>query len=174
MFRINLRSLQPRAFLIYLVVVAAAFALAHSRVSSASSEAPPAVPENVETVVSVKPFFSLATNRTFGTAENPRMWVDYRGIDKLDFRVYRVNDPQRFFSQLSNPHQMGEDEQEEVATTIQRKPSFLERLRAIKSWAYAGFRNYLRAQLNSETRRSFNHKFRSDESARRTPLNVAD
>src|SRR5687767_12286170 len=173
--RFNLKSLQPRAVLIYLFVIAAAFALAHSRVSSASSEAAkPAVPENVETVVSFKPFFSLATNRTFGTKENPRMWVDFRGIDKLDFRVYRVNDPQRFFSQLSNPHQMGEYEQEEVTTKLQRKPSFLERLRAIKSWAYSGFREYLRWQLNSQTRRSFNQKFRADDASRRTPLNVAD
>ena len=174
MSRFNLKSLQPRAVLIYLFVIAAAFALAHSRVSSASSEAAkPAVPENVETVVSFKPFFSLATNRTFGTKENPRMWVDYRGIDKLDFRVYRVNDPQRFFSKLSNPHQMGEYEQEEVTTTLQRKPSFLERLRAVKSWAYSGFRDYFRTQLNPKTRRSFNEKFRNEE-ARRTPLNVAD
>src|SRR5687768_6066869 len=172
--RFNLKSLQPRAVLIYLFVIAAAFALAHSRVSSASSEAAkPAVPENVETVVSFKPFFSLATNRTFGTKENPRVWVDYRGIDKLDFRVYRVNDPQRFFSKLSNPHQMGEYEQEEVTTTLQRKPSFLERLRAVKSWAYSGFRDYFRTQLNPKTRRSFNQKFRNEE-ARRTPLNVAD
>lgn len=173
-FRFNFKSLQPRAFLIYLVVIAAAFALAHSRVSSAKSEAAPNVPENMETVVGVKPFFSLATNRTFGTTENPRLWIDYRGIDKLDFRVYRINDPQRFFSQLSNPHQMGEYEEEEITTKLQRKPSFLERLRAIKSWAYSGFRNYLRAQLNSQTRRSFNQKFRADEASRRTPLNVAD
>src|SRR5688572_33396942 len=119
--RFNLKSLQPRAVLIYLFVIAAAFALAHSRVSSASSEAAkPAVPENVETVVSFKPVFSLATNRTFGTKENPRMWVDYRGIDKLELQVYGVDDPQRFFSQLSNPHQMAAHEHEEVTRARQR------------------------------------------------------
>ncbi|HKR13424.1 MAG TPA: MG2 domain-containing protein [Pyrinomonadaceae bacterium] len=168
----KLKSLQPSSFLIYLVVIAAAFALAHSRVSSAANETPVNSPP-VETVVTTKPFFSLSTNRTFGTAENPRMWVDYRGIDKLDFRVYRVNDPQRFFTQLSNPHQMGEYEQEQLTTTIQQKPSLLERLRAIKTWAYSGLRNYLRTQLNTETRRTFNHTFRPNE-GRRTPLNVAD
>ena len=174
--RFNLKSLQPRAFLIYLIVVAAAFALAHSRVvsSAPAPETKPVVPEKAETVVSTKPFFSLATNRTFGTTENPRMWVDYRGVDKLDFRVYRVNDPQRFFSGLSNPHQMGEDEQVELTAKLEHKPSLLERLRSIKSWAYSGFRNYLRAQLNSQTRRSFNQKFRADDASRRTPLNIAD
>jgi alpha-2-macroglobulin len=172
--RFKLKSLQPSSLLIYLVVIAAAFALAHSRVSSASNETPVYTPPPVETTTAIKPFFSLSSNRTYGTAENPRMWVNYRGVDKLDFRVYRINDPQRFFTQLSNPHQMGEYEQEELTTRIERKPSFLERLRAVKSWAYSGFRNYLRSQLNSETRRVFNHTFRSNETARRTPLNVAD
>ena len=74
------------------------------------------------------------------------MWVDYRGVDKLDFRVYRVNDPQRFFSQLSNPHQMGEFEQQEVTTNLQRTPSFLERLRGVKTWTYSGFRKYIRTR----------------------------
>lgn len=174
MFRFKLKSLQPSSFLIYLVVIAAAFALAHSRVSSASNETPVYAPPPVARTAEVKPFFSLSSNRTYGTAENPRMWVNYRGIDKLDFRVYRVNDPQRFFTQLSNPHQMGEHEQEEITTKIERKPSFLERLRAVKSWAYSGLRDYLRTQLNTETRRTFNHKFRSSETERRTPLNVAD
>ncbi len=173
MFRFKLKSLQPSSYLIYLVIIAAAFALAHSRVSSAASEPPAYIPP-VETTVATKPFFSLSSNRTYGTAENPRMWVDYRGIDKLDFRVYRINDPQRFFTQLSNPHQMGEDEQEEITTNLERKPSFLERLRAIKAWAYSGFRDYLRSQVNTETRRVLNHKFRPADSARRTPLNVAD
>ena len=175
MSRLNLSSLQPRAFLIYLLVIAAAFALAHSRVSSASPEPQPATPPppQTTTATSFKPFFSLGTNRTYGAAENPRMWVNYRGIDKLDFRVYRVNDPQKFFTQLSNPHQVGEDEPEEVTSTQQHKPSVLERLRAFKTWAYSGLRTYFRAQLNTETRRSFNHKFRSTED-RRTPLNIAD
>lgn len=179
MFRLKLQSLSARPFLIYLIVLSAAFALAHSRVNSAASEtkAPKApVPPPAETVTTTeaKPFFSISTDRTFGTAENARMWINYRGIDKLDFRVYRVHDPQRFFSQLKNPHQMGEYEKEELTTKLQRKPSFLERMRAFKSWAYSGLRAYWRGQLQANTRRSFNQKFRSDESDRRTPLNVAD
>lgn len=172
-FRFKLKSLQPSSILIYLVVISAAFALAHSRVSSASNETAAYSPPAVTTTVETKPYFSLSTSRTYGTAENPRMWVNYRGLDKLDFRVYRVNDPQRFFTQLTNPHQMGEQEQEELTTRIERKPSLLERLRAVKSWAYSGLRSYLRAQLNTETRRTLNHTFRP-ETARRTPLNVAD
>src|SRR4029078_9865969 len=102
---------------------------------------------NDTTPVPTAQFFSLSTTRTFGTSENPRLWLDHRNIDSLDFRVYRVNDPQRFFTQLSDPHQLGEDEREQVATNISTRRSLLERIRAVKVWAYSGIRNYFREQL---------------------------
>ena len=37
-----------------------------------------------------KPFFSLHTNRTYATTDRARVWVNYRGLDALDFRVYKV------------------------------------------------------------------------------------
>ena len=94
------------------------------------SEAASTFAPTAETTVEIKPFFSLSTNRTFGTSENPRLWLDHRGLESLDFRVYRVNDPQQFFAQLNNPHQMGEDEQEQIANNLSSNPSLLERVRA--------------------------------------------
>ncbi len=123
---------------------------------------------------SAKPFFSLSTNRTYGSGERARFWIDYHGIDKLDFRVYRVKDPLKFFTQLDNPHQMGDREEEEFAGSVRRSPSPLERLRAVKRWAAAGVRSYMRTQLKHASRRSFNQKFRAKEVAGRMPLNVAD
>ena len=161
--------------LIYLVIIAAAFFVADQRIRSAAVlEAQQFYVPADETPVETKPFFSLSTNRTYATSENARLWLDHRGIENLDFRVYRVNDPQKFFSQLSNPHQMGEDEQEEVAPNVSRKPSLLERVRAVKAWAYAGIRNYFRDQLKQDTRVTFNHRFRANAIAERVPLNVAD
>src|SRR5215213_8316730 len=55
-----------------------------------------------------KPAFTLSTNRTYGTSAKPRVWINYENVKHLDFRVYRVNDPARFFKQLDNPHEMGE------------------------------------------------------------------
>ena len=124
--------------------------------------------------VETKPFFSLSTNRTFGTSENPRLWLDHRSIDSLDFRVYRINDPRQFFTQLSNPHQMGEDESEQVTTNLSAKRSLLERIRGVKVWAYSGIRNYFRENLKQNTRRTINQKFRATETSKRVPLNVAD
>ncbi len=168
----SIRRSSVSAVLVYALVIAAAFYAANSRVQSAPAEAPP-VDVPTETV-DTKPFFSLSTNRTFGTGENARLWLDHRGIESLDFRVYRINDPQRFFAQLSDPHQMGENESEQIATNLSQKPSLLERVRAVKLWAYSGIRNYFREQLKQNTRTTFNHKFRASETAKRVPLNVAD
>jgi uncharacterized protein YfaS (alpha-2-macroglobulin family) len=162
--------------LIYAAIIAAAFFVADSRLQreQAAPETTQATVNTDTTSVSTAPFFSLSTNRTFGTSENPRLWLDHRNIDSLDFRVYRVNDPQRFFTQLSDPHQLGEDEREQVATNISAKRSLLERIRAVKVWAYSGIRNYFREQLKQNTRKTFNQKFRATEPSQRVPLNVAD
>src|SRR3712207_9591515 len=74
-----------------------------------------------------KPFFSLHTNRTYATTDRARVWVNYRGVGALDFRVYKVKDPVKFFRQLDNPHQVGEDEEAEVGKTVEKQPTFLEK-----------------------------------------------
>src|ERR671929_313538 len=43
-----------------------------------------------------KPFFSLLTNRTYGTNEHPRVFVSYHDLEALDFFVYRIDDPAKF------------------------------------------------------------------------------
>ena len=174
MLPIPFQPTRVSAFLVYLLVIVVAFSLADHRLRNAAEAAPFLAPV-ATTLDTTQPYFSLSSNRTFGTTENPRLWLDYRGITSVDFRVYRVNDPARFFAQLSDPHQIGEEEEEQFAGTLTRKPSLLERVRALKSWAYSGIRNYFREQLKNDTRRSFNQKFRApDTTVKRTPLNVAD
>ena len=162
--------------LVYVVIISATFFVAKSR--SQPEQAPTDATQfsaNTDTTqVQTGPFFSLSTVRTFGTSENPRLWLNHRNIDSLDFRVYRVNDPQRFFTQLSNPHQLGEDEREQVATKLSARHSLLERIREVKFWAYSGVKKYFREQLKQDTRRNLNQKFRAPEPSKRVPLNVAD
>ncbi|HEV2799085.1 MAG TPA: MG2 domain-containing protein [Pyrinomonadaceae bacterium] len=130
--------------------------------------------------VPAKPFFSLSSNRTYGTQERPRLWLSYRDIDAIDFRVYRVNDPAKFFRGLEDPHRFGEDEEGDFQSYFRkRKPTFLERVRAFKSYFYTQFRDYFRAQLKHGTRKNFNQTFRAPDELKeaevqRTPLNVAD
>ena len=124
-----------------------------------------------------KPFFSVLTNRTYATTDRARIWVNYRNVDALDFRVYKVKDPVKFFKSLRNPHQVGEDEQGEIAKGVERKPTFLERLREFKLGLYKPVRDYVRGQLQNQSRSNFNRRFREDgedDSSARTPLNVAD
>jgi uncharacterized protein YfaS (alpha-2-macroglobulin family) len=124
-----------------------------------------------------KPFFSLHTNRTYATTDRARVWVNYRGVEALDFRVYKVKDPIKFFRQLDNPHQVGEDEEAEVGGggKAEKPPTFLERLRAFKSWGYGIIKTYIRQQLQNQSRKGFNQKFRpeEDDTSNRTPLDVA-
>jgi len=175
-FELNSRSYRIlTGGIIYLTVIAGVLTIATFRsraVVATGIEADRFV--GSETYGSTKPFFSLSTNRTYGTSERARLWIDYQGVDKLDFRVYRVKDPLKFFTQLENPHQMGEREEEEFADSVRRSPSVLERLRSVKRWVATGVKSYVRTQLQHASRRSFNQKFRAGEVARRMPLNVAD
>src|SRR5215218_8379368 len=122
-----------------------------------------------------KPFFSLHTNRTYATTDRARVWVNYRGVEALDFRVYKVKDPVKFFRGLDNPHQVGEDEEAEVGKSVEKQPTFLEKLRALKSWGYGYVKTYVRQQLQNQSRKGFNQRFRTeeDDTSNRTPLNVA-
>jgi uncharacterized protein YfaS (alpha-2-macroglobulin family) len=146
----------------------------------AAQTAPESLPETGRTPTPpdehAKPFFSLHTSRTYATTDRARVWVNYRGVDSLDFRVYKVKDPVKFFRGLDNPHQVGEDEEEKVGETVKHKPTFLERLRQFKSWGYGLVKTYVRAQLQNQSRKGFNQKFRpeEDDTSYRTPLSVAD
>ncbi|HKZ02638.1 MAG TPA: MG2 domain-containing protein, partial [Pyrinomonadaceae bacterium] len=163
------------AFLIYMVAIAGALTIATLR--SRATPKPETQPElpapEIERSPAAKPYFSLSTHRTYGTSDNPRLWVDYQGVDNLDFRVYQVKDPRKFFTQLKNPHEMGEHV-EEVTGSLPRRKSFLERVRSFKRWAYSGIRTFVRIQLRHDSRQAFNQKFRKQAELVRTPLNVAD
>ena len=165
------------ASLVYLVVIAGALAIATMRSRAKAPGAEETTyeePEPRRESTSNKPFFSLSTHRTYGTSDNPRLWVDYQGVDHLDFRVYQVKDPRKFFTQLKDPHQMGEDEEEEVTSSLPRRKSFLEKVRSFKRRAFSEVKEFVRAQLKRDSRQAFNQKFRKESETVRTPLNVAD
>ncbi|HJQ30528.1 MAG TPA: MG2 domain-containing protein [Pyrinomonadaceae bacterium] len=177
----------PRRFLTSFAVYVAVLALVigfvalrvKARYSYAAAVAPETLNEEGRTPQPpdphAKPFFSLHTNRTYATSDRARVWVNYRGLDSLDFRVYKVKDPVKFFRQLDNPHQVGEDEAAEVGKAVEKKPDFLERLRQWKSWGFGLVKKYVREQLQNQSRKGFNQKFRpeEDDTSNRTPLNVA-
>jgi uncharacterized protein YfaS (alpha-2-macroglobulin family) len=125
-----------------------------------------------------KPFFSLHTSRTYATSDRARVFVNYRGVESLDFRVYKVKDPVKFFRGLEDPHRVGEEEESDVGELTKRKPTFLEKLRQLKSVGYRTIKRYVRSQLQNQSRKGFNQTFRredeEDDKSNRTPLNVSE
>ena len=54
-----------------------------------------------------QPYFSLRSERTFGSGGAPSVTLTSSNVDSLDFRVYRINDPVQFFQQLEDSHEFG-------------------------------------------------------------------
>ncbi len=50
-------------------------------------------------------YFSLSTEGPVRPGESAPVRVQAQGIKTLDFRLYKVNDPSKFFHQLADPHQ---------------------------------------------------------------------
>jgi alpha-2-macroglobulin len=158
---------------IYLALVASVFGFNVIR-SRAARQAQPQPEQPEPTVTSSKPYFSLTTNRSYSPNESSRVWASYQNIDHLDFRVYRVKDPARFFKQLEDPHQMGEKEKAEISQGYGARVSLLERTHRLKVSLFTTVRDYVRTHLLKEHRETFNQKFRKENEPERTPLNVAD
>src|SRR4029453_9288313 len=140
--------------------------------SRAAKPQPPANEPPALTTSSTKPYFSLTTNRTYSPNETTRVWASYQNVDYLDFRIYRVKDPVKFFKQLDNPHQMGEQKKEQIDQGYGHV-SILERTHRLKPSLFSAIKDYVRTHLLKQHREIFNEKFRKEKEPTRTPLNVA-
>ncbi|HSQ20997.1 MAG TPA: MG2 domain-containing protein, partial [Blastocatellia bacterium] len=156
---------------VYLLIIAGALSISTMRLRAQSGNLETAAPGAASTTTS-RPYFSLSTNRTYGTVDRARVWINYAGIDQMDFRVYRVDDPVKFFKQLRDPHQMGEGEKTLIISKLKQGPSTLEKIRSFKVSVFKSIRDYFRDQLRRGTRESLNQKLNREGD--RQPLNVAD
>ena len=89
-----------------------------------------------------EPYFALSSFRTFNSGGKPMVSLSAFNVDSLEFRVYRINDPVKFFQQLDDPHQFGGR-----APKPPRERSTLENIRAWKRSLRASIRRSLRAQF---------------------------
>ena len=168
----RLAGISSRLSIWVLIVIAAlSFTAVRMRAGNDKTRTAPIVTPPAE--AGEPPVFSLSSSRTYASTDKARVWLNYRGMDQIDFRVYRINDPVKFFKQLDNPHEMGDREKAEAS--LYRKPTALETLREIKNHLYDSLRDYVRAQIRFFTRRVFNETVRKAHSeGDRRPLNVAD
>ena len=48
----------------------------------------------------VQPGFSLSSRQIYTSKDSPSIDLDFQGVDHLDFRVYKVQDPRALFAKL--------------------------------------------------------------------------
>jgi len=90
----------------------------------------------------VEPYFALSSGHTFGPSGKASVEISAWNVNALEFRVYRLEDPVKFFQQIEDPHQFGGR-----ATPPARKPTPLERIHEWKRSLRANIRRSLRAQF---------------------------
>ena len=93
-----------------------------------------------------QPFFSLTSSRTFAPGEKATIQITAADIDSLDFRVYKVRDPLKFFSRLEDLHQFGGR-----AERPQREPTLIERFHRVKARWHAQMFGLVREQFTGES-----------------------
>src|SRR5437879_2509907 len=129
---------------IYLALALSGFGFNIIRAKTSKPAEAAATQPEAPTVSSTKPYFSLTTNKTYSPNESARLWASYQNIDYLDFRVYRIKDPNKFFKQLQDPHQMGEEEKAQLAQGYGARVSLLERTHSLKTSLFGWVKDYVR------------------------------
>ena len=89
-----------------------------------------------------EPYFSLTSSRTFASNGRPSISMGAWNVSQLEFRVYRVSDPVKFFEQLEDSHQFGG--RVPIPT---HEPTLLERIHGWKRGVRASIRRTLRGQF---------------------------
>jgi uncharacterized protein YfaS (alpha-2-macroglobulin family) len=89
------------------------------------------------------PAFTLSSSEVFTTRESAFFHLTFRHVTQLDFRVYRVRDPLKFFAGLRDPHQLGSEER-----PVAQERSWIERLADWKDAQRRTIRNFARGQVS--------------------------
>jgi uncharacterized protein YfaS (alpha-2-macroglobulin family) len=98
-------------------------------------------------------YFSLTSANTFAPGERATVQMSAFGVDDLDFRVYHVQDPVKFFSLLEDPHQFGGR-----APEPPREQTLLERFHSWKRAWHSRIRNTFRYQYNQQSRAAIHER----------------
>jgi alpha-2-macroglobulin len=97
--------------------------------------------------------FSLSTTRTFAPGESVKIQLFARNEPELEFRIYRVNDAQKFFAGLKDLHSFGMQSYAPAERIDQR--TWIERLHDFKAHLWWLVRHFFRGQFTDEARDSF-------------------
>jgi uncharacterized protein YfaS (alpha-2-macroglobulin family) len=120
-----------------------------------------------EETPSTEPSFSVSSRQTYAPSQQPKVWIRFRQVDHLDFRVYRVKDPVQFFAKLKDAHSFGSEKAE-----LAREKTWLERFHEWKRDLRLSVRDFFRGQLRFETRWQFHSARVQERKLQRIPLDV--
>jgi alpha-2-macroglobulin len=91
------------------------------------------------------PYFSLASAQTYVTGEKLHVEISAIDLKDLDFRVYKIDDPVKFFRQIPDPHQFGGQ-----APAPEREPTLIERFHHLKVQWHTRMRFVVRDQFTAD------------------------
>jgi hypothetical protein len=97
--------------------------------------------------------FSLSTSRTFAPGESIKVQLYAHNVPALEFRVYQVRDPEKFFAGLKDLHSFGVHSYSPEEKIDER--TFLEKMHDFKADLWRRVRHFFRGQFNDEARDSF-------------------
>lgn len=103
--------------------------------------------------------FSLSSSEAVTTRERAGVWLTFRRVTSLDFRVYKVRDPLAFFAGLKDPHQLGTGE----PLPVPQEPTLIERISSWKARQRGSIRGFVRGQVTRAYRQA---RRASDDSTR--------
>jgi uncharacterized protein YfaS (alpha-2-macroglobulin family) len=114
-----------------------------------------------------RPAFSLSTSESFTTRDAPHLYLTFRRLAQLDFRVYKVRDPFAFFAGLDDPHQVGTSE-----PNVRQERTWIERIADWKRDRRQEIRRFARAQASHDYRLARRAASDRTEVAQRVVLNA--
>ncbi len=94
-----------------------------------------------------KPSFSLNSSQTYGPGEKAEISVWAHNVEALEFRLYRVNDPVKFFAFFKDQHSFGG-----IGPRVGHEHTLLEKFHAWKHRVWAWVRDFFRGQFSVESR----------------------
>ena len=103
------------------------------------------------------PYFTLSTYKSFAPGEKPKLHLYSRNVDELEFRVYHIEDPDKFVANLPQMHSFGERPLPSPVEQIDEK-TWLERFHDWKRELWSEVRSFLRTQLSHEARQALVQK----------------
>jgi uncharacterized protein YfaS (alpha-2-macroglobulin family) len=100
-----------------------------------------------------EPYFNLSTYKSFAPNEKPKIHLYARNVDTLEFRVYHIDDPDKFIANLPQMHSFGPQHVYSPVEQIDEK-TLLERFHDWKRSLWSDIKDFTRTQLSHDTRQA--------------------